>query len=111
MGHGDADPLVKVEWGRETAKELRELGWGSVDFREYKGLVHSADPKEMDDLEEWLGGRLPPGQASVDSNVVLHSRPLFTIVMFSFETFYGKSHSSCLGIYDSAREKGPAGKE
>ncbi|KAL8726558.1 MAG: hypothetical protein Q9181_006003 [Wetmoreana brouardii] len=62
MGHGDADPLVKVEWGRGTAKELRELGWGTVDFREYKGLVHGADPKEMDDLEEWLGGRLPPGQ-------------------------------------------------
>lgn len=58
MGHGDADPLVKLEWGQETAKVLRELGW-NVDFRTYKGLVHSADPKEMDDLEEWLDRRLP----------------------------------------------------
>ncbi|KAL8638974.1 MAG: hypothetical protein Q9228_003926 [Teloschistes exilis] len=57
MGHGDLDPLVKLEWGQETAKVLKELGW-VVDFRVYRGLQHSADPKEMDDLEEWLGKRL-----------------------------------------------------
>ncbi|KAI4249952.1 MAG: hypothetical protein LQ352_005470 [Teloschistes flavicans] len=58
MGHGDVDPLVRLEWGQETAKVLRELGW-TVDFRMYRGLQHSADPKEMDDLENWLGERLP----------------------------------------------------
>ncbi|KAL9018447.1 MAG: hypothetical protein Q9185_004224 [Variospora sp. 1 TL-2023] len=58
MGHGDADPLVKPEWGSETAKVLKGLGW-KVDFNVYRGLVHSADPKEMDDLEKWLNERLP----------------------------------------------------
>ncbi|KAL8974257.1 MAG: hypothetical protein Q9197_001510 [Variospora fuerteventurae] len=58
MGHGDADPLVKPEWGSKTAKVLRGLGW-KVDFNVYRGLVHSADPKEMDDLEKWLIERLP----------------------------------------------------
>ncbi|KAL8969346.1 MAG: hypothetical protein Q9183_002039 [Haloplaca sp. 2 TL-2023] len=58
MGHGDKDPLVKIEWGMETAKIVKKLGW-KVDFRVYKGLEHNADPKEMDDLEEWLQGRLP----------------------------------------------------
>ncbi|KAL8808539.1 MAG: hypothetical protein Q9182_000090 [Xanthomendoza sp. 2 TL-2023] len=53
MGHGDQDPLVKLEWGQETAKQLKGLGW-KVDMRVYKGLVHSADPEEMDDLERWL---------------------------------------------------------
>ncbi|KAL8686837.1 MAG: hypothetical protein Q9218_006827 [Villophora microphyllina] len=57
MGHGDSDPLVRLEWGQETAKVVRELGW-TVDFRVYKGLQHSADPKEMDDLEKWLEERL-----------------------------------------------------
>ena len=59
MGHGDSDPLVKHEWGQDTAKALRELGFKSVDFRTYKGLAHSADMKEMDDLEKWLEKRLP----------------------------------------------------
>ena len=58
MGHGDKDPLVKIEWGMETARIVKELGW-KVDFRVYNGLEHNADPKEMDDLEEWLKGRLP----------------------------------------------------
>ena len=58
MGHGDSDPLVRYEWGQDTAKTLKEHGF-SVDFRTYKGLTHSADPKEIDDLEKWLTERLP----------------------------------------------------
>ena len=59
MGHGDADPLVRHDWGLQTAQVLRELGL-KVDFRTYKGLAHSADPKEIDDLEVYLRERLPP---------------------------------------------------
>ncbi|KAL8716160.1 MAG: hypothetical protein Q9220_000065 [cf. Caloplaca sp. 1 TL-2023] len=58
MGHGDADPLVKLEWGQRTAEALKGLGW-QVDMNVYKDVGHSADPKEMDDLEEWLKKRLP----------------------------------------------------
>lgn len=58
MGHGDVDPLVKVEWGQETVKVLKRLGW-KVDFNVYKGLAHSADAKEIDDLEKWLEEILP----------------------------------------------------
>ncbi|KAL8848925.1 MAG: hypothetical protein Q9221_006083 [Calogaya cf. arnoldii] len=57
MGHGEVDPLVKLEWGQKTAEALKGLGW-KVDMRVYKGLAHSADPKEMDDLEGWLSERL-----------------------------------------------------
>ncbi|KAL2056283.1 hypothetical protein ABVK25_003306 [Lepraria finkii] len=59
MGHGDMDPMVKYEWGTDTAKRLKEMGWTNVDFRTYRGLAHSADMKEIDDLERWLGERLP----------------------------------------------------
>ena len=58
MGHGDADPLVRTEWGRETAEILKGMGW-KVDFRVYKGLAHGADPKEIDDLEGFIAARLP----------------------------------------------------
>ncbi|MCJ1411022.1 hypothetical protein MMC19_005110 [Ptychographa xylographoides] len=61
MGHGDADPTVRYEWGQMTAKVLQGMGW-AVDFRTYKGLEHSADPEEIDDLEAYLVERLsPPG--------------------------------------------------
>ena len=58
MGHGDSDPLVQYQWGVDTAEELTKMGW-KVDLRTYKGLVHSADPKEIDDLEKYLEMRLP----------------------------------------------------
>jgi predicted esterase len=34
MGHGEADPLVKLEWGKETARLLQEWGW-SVELKTY----------------------------------------------------------------------------
>ena len=59
MGHGNADPLVRYEWGQQTVSILEEMGW-KVDFRTYNGLGHSADPKEIDELEAYLAERLPP---------------------------------------------------
>lgn len=59
MGHGDADQVVRYEWGELTAKKLKE--WGhEVDFRTYHGLPHSADPEEIDHLEAYLRTALPP---------------------------------------------------
>ena len=58
MGHGDADPLIKVQWGQATADRLRSWGY-DVDFRTYKNLPHSAAPEEIDDLEKWLRERIP----------------------------------------------------
>lgn len=34
MGHGDADMVVRYEWGSKTADVLKEWGW-EVDFRTY----------------------------------------------------------------------------
>lgn len=78
MAHGDKDQVVRYEWGQKTAQVLKDWGW-NVDFKTYKyvlrlamricgvesltmtrGLVHSADPEEIDDLEAYLKGRLPP---------------------------------------------------
>ena len=68
MGHGDIDHLVKHTWGATTADILRGWGW-TVDFQTYKGLQHSADPKEIDDLEAYIQQRLPPlGQGGSSSN-------------------------------------------
>ena len=53
------DQVVRYEWGQQTASILKEMGW-KVDFRTYKGLGHSADPREIDELENYLRDRLPP---------------------------------------------------
>ncbi|MCJ1228810.1 hypothetical protein MMC12_005473 [Toensbergia leucococca] len=63
MGHGDKDPLVKYDWGQKTATALESFGY-KVEFKTYKDLVHSADPKEIDDLEVYLTARLPPTSAT-----------------------------------------------
>ncbi|PQE32915.1 Acyl- thioesterase 1 protein [Rutstroemia sp. NJR-2017a WRK4] len=59
MGHGDADPLVRPEWGRKTAEVLREEGF-DVELKMYPGLEHSADVLEIEDLEQYLNARIPP---------------------------------------------------
>ena len=58
MGHGDADPLVKVQWGQATAQKLKDWGY-EVELKTYRGLPHSAAPQEIDDLEEYLKKRIP----------------------------------------------------
>lgn len=75
MGHGDADQVVRYDWGKLTANKLQE--WGhEVDFKTYKyalvgsvnfltadyrprDLPHSADPEEIDDLEAFLNKVIP----------------------------------------------------
>jgi predicted esterase len=34
MGHGDSDPLIRPEWGRQTALALKNAGY-TVDFKIY----------------------------------------------------------------------------
>ncbi|KAF2223590.1 putative acyl-protein thioesterase 1 [Elsinoe ampelina] len=58
MGHGDMDPVVRYEWGQQTAAKLKEWGW-NVDFNTYGGLPHSAAPEEINDLEKYLKARIP----------------------------------------------------
>ena len=67
MGHGDADQVVKHEYGEMSAKALSDAGY-KVDFRTYKDLVHSADPEEIDHLENYLNQQIPPLVDSKEDN-------------------------------------------
>lgn len=57
MGHGEADPLVKFEWGKQTADGLKDNGF-DVEWHQYPGLEHGAHPSEIDALESWVEKRL-----------------------------------------------------
>jgi len=74
-GHGTNDPLVKYQFGEESAhfltKELRvplaaslvtpdAAGLKGLAFNSYNGVGHSADPKELVDLRNWLKKVIPP---------------------------------------------------
>ncbi|KAL5376100.1 hypothetical protein DPSP01_010692 [Paraphaeosphaeria sporulosa] len=58
MGHGDSDQVVAYKYGKMSSDALTEMGY-NVDFRTYKGLVHSADEEELDHLEAYLTQQLP----------------------------------------------------
>jgi lysophospholipase I len=75
-GHGTNDPLVKYQFGLESAKFLtKELGVPSTNldapdavglkglaFNSYDGVGHSTNTKELEDLNNWLKKVAPPSQ-------------------------------------------------
>ncbi|KAF1991574.1 Phospholipase/carboxylesterase [Aulographum hederae CBS 113979] len=58
MGHGDADQVVAYEWGKKTSEVLKKEGW-NVEFNTYRGVGHTADMEEIDDLTRWLEKCIP----------------------------------------------------
>ena len=58
--HGTLDPTVQIAWARESAARLRALGCTDYTLKEYAHLGHSVDPEEIEDLQAWLEGVLPP---------------------------------------------------
>ncbi|KAL8280692.1 hypothetical protein RQP46_007015 [Phenoliferia psychrophenolica] len=57
-GHGVDDKTVPLGWGEKSAKELKELGFGSINFNTYEGLRHWINGKEQEDMGDWLVQRL-----------------------------------------------------
>lgn len=57
-GHGDADDVVKYQWGCHSVDLLKSKGY-SVDLHTYKGMSHGSCPQEMRDVLTFLQNRLP----------------------------------------------------
>ncbi|QSL64117.1 hypothetical protein MERGE_000272 [Pneumocystis wakefieldiae] len=55
MGHGKNDPIVRFEYGRESARILREQLRLNVSWNAYDGLQHSVNEQELKDFSVWLG--------------------------------------------------------
>lgn len=56
MAHGRYDPVVPYTLGRDSAEELRRLGYGPA-WHEY-AMPHSLCQEEVDDIEAWLTLRM-----------------------------------------------------
>ncbi|KAF9884473.1 hypothetical protein FE257_001734 [Aspergillus nanangensis] len=67
LAHGLDDEVVPFTFGEISAKAVKDLGLEDVTFKSYANLGHSADPQEIEDLEEFLNRAIPPegeGQAT-----------------------------------------------
>ncbi|BFZ64552.1 hypothetical protein YB2330_005699 [Saitoella coloradoensis] len=61
MAHGTADPVVKFQFGKMSMEFLKEkLGMEKIEWREYPGMGHTADLKELADFARWLEKVVPP---------------------------------------------------
>lgn len=58
MCHGDKDPVVKPEYGRNSAEKLTSMKY-DVTFKTYPGLTHSANEEEMRDIAQFIQKTLP----------------------------------------------------
>ena len=52
MAHGSFDPVLRLEWGRESVEQLKSVGY-SVEWHEYP-MAHAVCPSEIDDISAWL---------------------------------------------------------
>jgi predicted esterase len=62
-GHGKADPLVRYKYAQDSVEFLKSqlgipLAEDRLVFKSYEGLQHSADPREIEDMREWLAKRV-----------------------------------------------------
>ena len=52
MAHGSFDPVLRLEWARESAEKLKAVGY-SIEWNEYT-MAHAVCPSEIDDISAWL---------------------------------------------------------
>lgn len=53
MAHGDEDPLIRLEYSKESFEILKKSGvQGS--YKVYEGMAHSANYEEINDVTAWL---------------------------------------------------------
>ncbi|MCH9694018.1 MAG: carboxylesterase [Gammaproteobacteria bacterium] len=52
MAHGSSDPVLPIQWGRDSAAALAESGY-SPEWCEYP-MAHAVCPQEIADIRNWL---------------------------------------------------------
>lgn len=56
--HGEEDLVVKFRFGKATAKYMKKKGY-NVEFKDYPALAHATEPKEVEDISQFIGTHLP----------------------------------------------------
>lgn len=58
QAHGDCDPVVPHRWGQMTAHLLKTV-LPNHSFKTYKGLMHSSNEEELQDIKQFISSCLP----------------------------------------------------
>ncbi|KAF9195286.1 hypothetical protein BGZ51_002801 [Haplosporangium sp. Z 767] len=58
-GHGDADQIVRYDYGVQSVELLKKNKY-NVKFNTYRNMGHSSCPQEIRDVLQFLGETLPP---------------------------------------------------
>jgi len=58
QAHGDCDPVVPYRWGQLSSTLLKGFLSGHQ-FKTYKGLMHSSNEEEMQDVKKFISDCLP----------------------------------------------------
>lgn len=57
--HGDADPMVRPEWGAASFNQVKEWGGADVRMKTYPGMEHSACEEELRDVVNFVSEVVP----------------------------------------------------
>jgi len=57
QAHGTADAVLRFDYGTISSEKLKSLGM-DVQFESYGGMAHSACAEELDDLKDFLNGKV-----------------------------------------------------
>ncbi|RLN32351.1 hypothetical protein BBJ28_00019126 [Nothophytophthora sp. Chile5] len=63
MCHGEADPVVRFEFGKMSKEKLAEAGVKDIEFHSYPDMEHGACMEELDDVTKWLQRVIPDTQS------------------------------------------------
>lgn len=54
QGHGTSDPIISFQWAQETSEFYKKLGFKDYTFKSYPGVAHSADERELADVQTFI---------------------------------------------------------
>lgn len=57
--HGDCDPIVPYKFGQITSQIIKKFA-GNIEFKTYRGMMHSSSEEEMNDIKAFIEKYLPP---------------------------------------------------
>uniref|UniRef100_A0A2P2HZW1 palmitoyl-protein hydrolase n=1 Tax=Hirondellea gigas TaxID=1518452 RepID=A0A2P2HZW1_9CRUS len=56
--HGDCDPVVPFKFGQLTSSLIKKFA-GNLEFKTYKGMMHSSCDEEMANVKDFVRQRIP----------------------------------------------------
>ncbi|XP_042216231.1 acyl-protein thioesterase 1-like isoform X2 [Homarus americanus] len=56
--HGDCDPIVPYKFGQITSQLIKKFA-GNIEFKTYRGMMHSSCEEEMADIKKFIAKYLP----------------------------------------------------